>query len=206
MIQILITKNKYYKRKYLFIIQLCLSIIILFTIIYFIFNYFHKIKIQEDFSKQLTTNYSLSQLYNNYKTDQQDDDNYYQLFGTIEIPKISLKYSIFSTLDEEKLKIAPCKFFGKDLNSNDNICIAAHNYDNGKFFSDIILLDINDVIYLFSDNIKYSYNVISKYEVNPNNLDPIFEYDNNKYLTLVTCNNLNGNRVIIKAVQNKKSL
>lgn len=202
MIQILITKNKYYKRKYLFIIQLCLSIIILFTIIYFIFNYFHKIKIQEDFSKQLTTNYSLSQLYNNYKTDQQDDDNYYQLFGTIEIPKISLKYSIFSTLDEEKLKIAPCKFFGKDLNSNDNICIAAHNYDNGKFFSDIILLDINDVIYLFSDNIKYSYNVISKYEVNPNNLDPIFEYDNNKYLTLVTCNNLNGNRVIIKAVQN----
>ena len=202
MIQILITKNKYYKRKYLFIIQLCLSIIILFTIIYFIFNYFHKIKIQEDFSKQLTTNYSLSQLYNNYKTDQQDDNNYYQLFGTIEIPKISLKYSIFSTLDEEKLKIAPCKFFGKDLNSNDNICIAAHNYDNGKFFSDIILLDINDVIYLFSDNIKYSYNVISKYEVNPNNLDPIFEYDNNKYLTLVTCNNLNGNRVIIKAVQN----
>ena len=202
MIQILITKNKYYKRKYLFIIQLFLSIIILFTIIYFIFNYFHKIKIQEDFSKQLTTNYSLSQLYNNYKTDQQDDDNYYQLFGTIEIPKISLKYSIFSTLDEEKLKIAPCKFFGKDLNSNDNICIAAHNYDNGKFFSDIILLDINDVIYLFSDNIKYSYNVISKYEVNPNNLDPIFEYDNNKYLTLVTCNNLNGNRVIIKAVQN----
>ena len=202
MIQILITKNKYYKRKYLFIIQLCLSIIILFTIIYFIFNYFHKIKIQEDFSKQLTTNYSLSQLYNNYKTDQQDDNNYYQLFGTIEIPKISLKYSIFSTLDEEKLKIAPCKFFGKDLNSNDNICIAAHNYDNGKFFSDIIQLDINDVIYLFSDNIKYSYNVISKYEVNPNNLDPIFEYDNNKYLTLVTCNNLNGNRVIIKAVQN----
>ena len=202
MIQILITKNKYYKRKYLFIIQLFLSIIILFTIIYFIFNYFHKIKIQEDFSKQLTTNYSLSQLYNNYKTDQQDDNNYYQLFGTIEIPKISLKYSIFSTLDEEKLKIAPCKFFGKDLNSNDNICIAAHNYDNGKFFSDIILLDINDVIYLFSDNIKYSYNVISKYEVNPNNLDPIFEYDNNKYLTLVTCNNLNGNRVIIKAVQN----
>ena len=81
MIQILITKNKYYKRKYLFIIQLFLSIIILFTIIYFIFNYFHKIKIQEDFSKQLTTNYSLSQLYNNYKTDQQDDNNYYQLFS-----------------------------------------------------------------------------------------------------------------------------
>lgn len=208
MIQILLTKNKYYKKKHLFIIQLIISIIILFVIIYFICNYFYKIKKQEEISKQLTSNYNLSLLYADIESTNTDQDELLEntdgsnLFGTIEIPKIQINYPIFPELNEESLKIAPCKFYGDNLNKNGNICIAGHNYDNGKFFSNIVLLDIDDIIYIYSNNNKYTYNVISKYEVNANDLTPIFEYDSNKkYLTLVTCNNLNGNRIIIKALQ-----
>ena len=201
MIQILITKKKYYEKKNLFITQLIISIIIVFTIIYFICSYFYKIKEEEKISKQLTNNYNLSRLYTNAETENIENNNN-QIFGTIEIPKIQINYPIFSTLTEENLKIAPCKFYGDDLKNDSNICIAGHNYDNGKFFSNIVLLNVDDIIYISSNNIKYTYSIISKYEVNPNDLTPIFEYiSDKKYLTLVTCNNLNGNRIIVKAIQ-----
>ena len=201
MIQILITKKKYYEKKNLFITQLIISIIIVFTIIYFICSYFYKIKEEEKISKQLTNNYNLSRLYTNAETENKENNNN-QIFGTIEIPKIQINYPIFSTLTEENLKIAPCKFYGDDLKNDSNICIAGHNYDNGKFFSNIVLLNVDDIIYISSNNIKYTYSIISKYEVNPNDLTPIFEYiSDKKYLTLVTCNNLNGNRIIVKAIQ-----
>ena len=122
--------------------------------------------------------------------DEKSNNN--NIFGTIEIPKLNIKYPIFSKLTEENLKISPCKFYGDNLEDYGNICIAGHNYDNGKFFSNIVLLNADDIIYIYSNNIKYSYSIISKYEVNPNDLTPIFEYDiNKKNLTLVTCNNLN---------------
>lgn len=199
--QILLTKNKYYKKKYLLIFQFTISIIIVSTIIYFLFNYFYKIKKQEYLSKELTNNYNLSLLYSNIEMNDEKSNNN-NIFGTIEIPKLNIKYPIFSKLTEENLKISPCKFYGDNLEDYGNICIAGHNYDNGKFFSNIVLLNADDIIYIYSNNIKYSYSIISKYEVNPNDLTPIFEYDiNKKNLTLVTCNNLNGNRIIIKAIE-----
>lgn len=199
--QILLTKNKYYKKKYLLIFQFTISIIIVSTIIYFLFNYFYKIKKQEHLSKELTNNYNLSLLYSNIEMNDEKSNNN-NIFGTIEIPKLNIKYPIFSKLTEENLKISPCKFYGDNLEDYGNICIAGHNYDNGKFFSNIVLLNADDIIYIYSNNIKYSYSIISKYEVNPNDLTPIFEYDiNKKNLTLVTCNNLNGNRIIIKAIE-----
>ena len=199
--QILLTKNKYYKKKYLLIFQFTISIIIVSTIIYFLFNYFYKIKKQEYLSKELTNNYNLSLLYSNIEMNDEKSNNN-NIFGTIEIPKLNIKYPIFSKLTEENLKISPCKFYGDNLEDYGNICIAGHNYDNGKFFSNIVLLNADDIIYIYSNNIKYSYSIISKYEVNPNDLTPIFEYDiNKKNLTLVTCNNLDGNRIIIKAIE-----
>ena len=129
MIQILTTKNKYYKKKYLFITQLILSIIIISIILYFIFDYFYKIYKQEQISKQITSNYNLSNLYSTTNTQKSENPLNNTLFGNIEIPKIKINYPIFSNLNEELLKIAPCKFYGNNLNDIGNICIAGHNYD-----------------------------------------------------------------------------
>lgn len=51
---------------------------------------------------------------------------------------------------------------------------------------------------------KYLYLVYNIYEVEESDLSPIFDYqENEKTLTLVTCNNLNSNRIILKAKQKK---
>ena len=129
--------------------------------------------------------------------------NQNNLFGIIEIPKINLYYPIFSNLTEENLKVAPCKFYGDTLKDKTNICIAGHNYNNEMFFSKINLLEQGDEVFI-NDNIgtKYTYIVIEKYEVKEDDLSPIFNYNKNeKILTLITCNNFNNNRFIIKAKQ-----
>ena len=128
-------------------------------------------------------------------------------FGIIEIEKINLYYPVFSHLTEELLKISPCKFYGDTPNANGNICIAGHNYDNSLFFSKISTLSINDTISIFDNNgIQYIYYVYNIYEVSETELSPVLDYNNNeKTLTLVTCNNFNSNRIILKAKQKKLS-
>lgn len=83
-----------------------------------------------------------------------------------------------------------------------NLCIAGHNYDNNKFFSKIATLNINDEIFIYDNfNKKFTYLVSDIYEVKPDDLSPIYSYDKNtKQLTLITCNNLNNNRIIVKAI------
>lgn len=201
--QILVTKSKIHKKKYLLIFQLIISIIVIIATIYFIFFHFYNISKQEKLSNQIMNNYNLSKLYTNISDDSienKNNENSNDLFGVIEIPKISLSYPVFNTLTEELLKISPCKFYGSNLDENGNICIAGHNYDNGKFFSNIYMLEPNDEIYIYYNNIKYMYIVTSNYEVAANDLSPVFNYDSNQEnLTLVTCNNINNNRIIISA-------
>lgn len=127
-------------------------------------------------------------------------------FGIIEIPKINLYYPVFSHLTEDLLKISPCKFYGDSLNVNGNICIAGHNYDNSLFFSKISTLSTNDEIFLFDNNgTKYIYFVYDIYEVKSSDLSPVLNYDENeKTITLITCNNFNSNRIILRAKEQKQ--
>ena len=47
---------------------------------------------------------------------------------------------------------------------------------------------------------KYIYSVIKNYEVKSDDLSPVYNTISDSFeLTLVTCNNFNGNRIIIKA-------
>ncbi len=123
-------------------------------------------------------------------------------FGIIQIPKINLYYPVFSHLTEDLLKIAPCKFYGDSPKVNGNLCIAGHNYDNSLFFSKISSLSLKDKIYIFdNDERSYIYSITDKYEVEPSDLSPVLQYESNKkILTLVTCNNLNSKRIIVKAI------
>lgn len=71
------------------------------------------------------------------------------------------------------------------------------------FFSKTNTLTVNDEIYLYdiSSN-KYVYKVFELSEVVESDLSPIFDYNSSfKQLTLITCNNFNSNRIIVKAKQ-----
>ena len=71
------------------------------------------------------------------------------------------------------------------------------------FFSKINQLQENDEIYIYDNTgLNYTYKVIENYEVNEDDLSPIYNHnESEKTLTLITCNNINNNRFIIKAIQ-----
>lgn len=196
------TNNKIEKNRKLFKLQFIFSILIIFTTISFSIYYIYSLKNREKISENIIGNYNIYRLYaDNSKNQEEIIQN--NLFGIIEIPKINLYYPIFSTLSEENLKVSPCKFYGSNLDENTNICIAGHNYNNDLFFSKIDQLQPEDKIYIYDyTGIKYTYQVTENYEVKEDDLSPIYIYNKNKKnLTLITCNNLNKNRIIIKAIQ-----
>ena len=187
--------------KKVFKIQFTISIIIIISTISFSTYYIYSLRNKEKISENLIGNYNIYKLYNNVEKEDETTQN--NLFGIIEIPKINLYYPVFSTLTEENLKVSPCKFYGDSLEDTGNVCIAGHNYNNDMFFSKINLLEQNDEIFIYNNiGVKYTYLVTENYEVKEDDLSPIINYNQNeKNLTLITCNNLNNNRFVIKAKQ-----
>lgn len=176
-------------------------------------------------SKKLSEQYDIIRLYsniNNYDINNLEDSNNFSnynnlenyttssinnnfLIGTIEIPKLNLYYPFFSSLNDECLQIYPCRFFGDMPPKNSNLCIAGHNYENDLFFSKISTLNLDDEIIITNNsNQSFSYYVSDIYEVQENDFSPITIYNHeDKQLTLITCNNFNKNRIIVRCDSNK---
>ena len=193
--------EKYTIKKKSFRVQFILSIISIFIFVSFYFYSQFLLNQKENLSDSLKDNYSISQLYaKNSGSNSLSNDNSI-IIGMIEIPKLSLSYPIFSSLDDELLKISPCKFSGEMPPEFSNLCIAGHNYDNTKFFSNIISLENGDEIFIYNQvGTKFIYSVFNKYEVEDNDLSPVEkDYQGGNELTLITCNNLNQRRIVIKA-------
>ena len=140
------SSNKFNKKvfKFQFIISILLTIFLSSGLGYF----YYSIKKKEKLSNRLINNYNITKLYanNSSETENTSTNN---LFGIIEIPKLDIYYPVFSTLTDEQLKISPCKFYGGSLKENGNICIAGHNYNNSMFFSNLISLVNDDIIYIY---------------------------------------------------------
>ena len=202
--QILCTKfKKNYSKKNFFKLQFSFSILAIVIVILLSIFYINSLVEQEKMSNNVISNYNIYRLYSNTEENNLEDNISNNIFGIIEIPKINLYYPVFSTISDDLLKIAPCKFHGETLENPDNICIAGHNYNNSLFFSNINLLSKDDEIILY-DNLgnSFSYFVFDVYKVKDNDLSPVYDYNENLYeLTLVTCDNLNSDRIIIKATQ-----
>lgn len=185
------------------------SIITMFFITsYFIYASYVTRK-KESFSKDLLNNFNLQHLYSQgeeYVTVELNSSGDFFVIGIVEIPKINIKYPILSDISDELLKIAPCKFYGPFPNEKGNMCIAAHNYDDDRFFSNLYNLNVGDEIKIsdYSNSIT-PYYIYDKYETDKNDTSCTSQDTNGrKEITLVTCNNFNGNRLIIKAREAKK--
>ena len=190
--QILENKNQNKKIKYIYKVQFLVSILIaIIFIMIFIFNYDTEEDLGE-ISSEINRVVKLSSIY----TKENKSDIY---FGTIKIDKINLEYTVFNEFNENLLKISPCKFYGKNLNEKGNIAIAAHNYNDERFFGRLSELEIKDTIKIIDlDNTEYTYIVYDIFETEGDDLSVL--KNNNYYeLTLVTCNNLNKKRLIVKS-------
>ena len=194
-----IKKNNKKKFKLL----LYMSIISIFCAVsYFLYSSYLTNQ-KESISKDLLNTFNLERLYSNdnYTTIPLNTNGKYFVIGAIEIPSIAVNYPILSDTNDELLKIAPCRFYGPYLNEVGNLCIAGHNYDNNTFFSNLYKLNIGDEIRIYnSSNSLAKYYIYDKYETNKNDISCTSQNTNGiKEITLVTCNNFNGNRLIVKA-------
>ena len=193
--QILFDKKENNKKRYIFKFQFVLSIILASIFIIAIFYIYNEEESLENISKTIDKNLELSIIYSTTKT--ATSENLY--FGRIKIDKIGLEYSIFNNYNEELLKISPCKFYGEGFEEKGNICIAAHNYNDDRFFGRVDELEIKDIIVLVDLTGKeFSYIVYDIFEAEDDDLS-ILKAKKNYELTLLTCNNSNNKRIIIKA-------
>ncbi len=75
-----------------------------------------------------------------------------------------------------------------------NVFMTGHSsyypWDPGKFkdvFAQLDKLDVGDRYYVYYDQKKYAYEIVSKKEVNPNNVDVLKQPVDQKISTLMTC-------------------
>lgn len=190
------TNNNLYKSMFIF------SIFLLFISIIFLFVKLYKNSINEQISKKLNTSYSVSTLYSeNTNLENISNKSTPFVIGIIKIDKINVNYSILSISNNELLDISVCRFAGPMPNEIGNLCIAGHNYVDYKFFSRLNELNINDEITIFDLNGNFkNYSVYKKYEILPNDISCTSQETNNlRIVTLITCNNVNGKRLVLQA-------
>ena len=208
------------KNKKRFIFLFVLSFFIVIILSFFIILKFYFYSKNNNLSNILSYNYNTIKLYSNNNEEKEKEKEKEEKKGTkkttnknlyynkfiniaceISIPSLDISYPVFCDFSYDNLKISPCIFYGDMPPEKGNLCIAGHNYDNGKFFSLIYKLKKGDKIYIYDNyNNEYCYLVFDNYEVKKDDLSPLDLSSNNKYeLTLITCNNFNNNRVIVKA-------
>lgn len=158
----------------------------------------------ENYSKELLVNQKLESIYKtqNLNIEIEQEENVSNIFCSIEIPTLKINYPVFNEFSEELLSLSPCKFSGPNLDDFGNISIAGHNLENHTFFSDLNKIQNDDSIFLISSSgKKFEYKVYRTYETESEDLTPIEEnFIDKKELTLVTCNNTNKKRFIVKAL------
>lgn len=202
--QILITKKYIYKsrkKRIRFKLQFYISAI-LFIILTTVFSTLTYSKSKnEEISKKLLDSFSNS-LYANYQNDiiSKVNNNSF-VIGIIEIEKIKLNYPILSTQSKELLEISPCRFAGPLPNNVGNLCIAGHNYADKRFFGRLKELSLNDKISIYDlSGKKLDYIIYEKREILSTDLSCTSQETNgNIIVTLITCNNISGKRLQIKA-------
>ena len=126
----------------------------------------------------------------------------YYIVAKISIPKINVNYPVLSETSDELLKIAPCKYWGGDINTVGNLCIMGHNYVNSQFFSKVPSLTTGDIIEItdIANETTLQYEVYDKYVIADDDMSCTSQMtDGNIDLTLITCTNNGKGRVVVKA-------
>lgn len=130
----------------------------------------------------------------------------FNVLGTIEIPKTSVKYPILEPPSGagNKLEVAVAvdyPYSNPVLNTVGNITISGHNYRNGTFFSDNNKLTNGDKIYITDlTGTKVEYVVYNKFiaDFNDRSYDNR-DTDGKREITLYSCTDDLSGRLIVEA-------
>ncbi len=200
--QILYIPNKSMKYKWFLYLELTVSLLVIFSFFLYIPYFFYKERKKSDDLNSLLQYYSISQLYAPVSIAYEENKSTIPfIICTLDIPSLSLSLPVLSEINDDLLDVSVCRFYGPMPNQSGNLCIAGHNYNDGSFFSNIPKLSVGDIIFLTDlSNLSITYEIFQKYEISAKDISCTNQNTNGqKEITLVTCNNLTGNRVIIKA-------
>lgn len=125
----------------------------------------------------------------------------FPVVGTIEIPKIDLKYPVLEYASKDAIEISVAVDSGPGLNKVGNTVIAGHNYRNGTFFSNNKNLSNGDKIYITDETgTKIEYKIYNIYTTTPEDSDYMdIDTKGKRQITLKTCTDDTKSRLIICA-------
>lgn len=125
----------------------------------------------------------------------------YNYIGVLEIPKINIKRGFLNIKDKgnnvnKNLQVIN----GSDMPNvkNGNLIIAAHSGNSYiSYFKNLHKLSNDDVAYVYFNNIKYTYKVAGKYDVEKNGKVTIHRDNKKNTLTLITCSQTDKTKQIV---------
>lgn len=122
----------------------------------------------------------------------------YTTLGKIKIDKIEVEQSILDTREDEALEKGVIKLYGGNLNEEGNFCIAGHNYDN--IFGRLNEMETGDEFQIINpQNQESTYQIVDITTVEPTHLEVLKPQENSTQITLITCENLSTQRLIVTA-------
>lgn len=116
--------------------------------------------------------------------------------GVLEIPSLKLSLPVMTDWDYEKMKIAPCRYYGSYY--TDNLVIAGHNYSS--HFSPLKRIDLGTEVYFTNVEGKvYRYMVDNVETLQPTQIEDMItgEWD----LTLFTCTTGGASRCTVRCIR-----
>ena len=143
------------------------------------------------------------------KTNNKEKNNNYA--AILDIPKINLMKGLYNikskhnNINESIQIINPSQM--PDI-ENGNLILASHSGTSQiSFFKNLYKLKLNDNVYIFYNNYKYSYKITKIYNVLKNGSVEIIRDKTKTTLTLITCHKTNEHMqmVIIAELVNKKA-
>lgn len=125
----------------------------------------------------------------------------YNYIGVLEIPKINIKRGFLNINDKgnnvnKNLQVIK----GSDMPDvkNGNLIIAAHSGNSYiSYFKNLYKLSNDDVAYVYFNNIKYTYKVAGKYDVEKTGKVVIHRDNKKNTLTLITCSQTDKSKQIV---------
>ena len=111
--------------------------------------------------------------------------------AVLEIPSINLKRGVVdSTKNFNSINYA----ISVDKHSNypnkvGNFILYAHSGNsNISYFKKLIDVEIKDNVFVYYEGITYNYKIFNKYNIEKNGTVNVLSSNENKYITLITCN------------------
>lgn len=133
---------------------------------------------------------------------QETNSNNINYTAILEIPKISLKRGVVdNTRNFNSINYAISVDNSSNYpNEKGNFILYSHSGNsNIAFFNRLYKLEINDDIYVYYNGIKYHYSIFKKYDIEKTGKAKVINLKDNKYITLITCNqNKKGYQIVIE--------